>query len=291
MDYLTLKIGKKMVKVISAGFYTSIQDFGRLGFTQYGVSKSGVMDEKAAHWGNYLLQNDSNCALMEITFGACTLEFLANTCICITGADFSVTINGELVSMYKPFAIKKNSILTFGKKKLGVRTYIAIKGGFKTPIILGSRSFFKGITQTISIKKGDLIPYESFNGLNVETNSRIKIDTNYQSDKTIFCTPGPEFYLISDTQKNMLTSTEFSISNFNNRMGYQLNEILANDFTSMLTSSVLQGTVQLTPSGKLIILMRDCQVTGGYPRILQIKDESLNTLAQKSTGDFFKFAL
>lgn len=89
----------------------------------------------------------------------------------------------------------------------------------------------------------------------------------------------------------MLTSTEFSISNFNNRMGYQLNEILANDSISMLTSSVLQGTVQLTPSGKLIILMRDCQVTGGYPRILQIKDESLNTLAQKSTGDYIKFAL
>jgi len=59
----------------------------------------------------------------------------------------------------------------------------------------------------------------------------------------------------------------------------------------MLTSAVLAGTVQLTPSGRLIILMRDCQVTGGYPRILQLSEESINTLAQKTTGDSFSFVL
>ena len=59
----------------------------------------------------------------------------------------------------------------------------------------------------------------------------------------------------------------------------------------MLTSSVLPGTVQLTPSGKLIILMRDCGVTGGYPRILQLTETSINRLSQKTTNDTFKFKL
>jgi len=59
----------------------------------------------------------------------------------------------------------------------------------------------------------------------------------------------------------------------------------------MLTSAVLAGTVQLTPSGRLIVLMRDCQMTRGYPRNLQLSEESINTLAQKTTGDGFRFVL
>ena len=57
------------------------------------------------------------------------------------------------------------------------------------------------------------------------------------------------------------------------------------------TAPTLPGTVQLTPDGTLIILMRDAQVTGGYPRILQLSDNALNLLAQKSTKDVVKFEL
>ncbi len=97
--------------------------------------------------------------------------------------------------------------------------------------------------------------------------------------------------MLSAKQKGVFNSTEFAISTNNSRMGYQLNELLENDFSSMLTSAVLPGTVQLTPSGKLIVLMRDCQVTGGYPRVLQLTEKSINSLAQKTTGDSFRFVL
>jgi len=61
-------------------------------------------------------------------------------------------------------------------------------------------------------------------------------------------------------------------------MGYKLNEIVENNIPSILTSAVLPGTLQLTPSGKLIVLMRDCQVTGGYPRVLQVSEEPIHRL-------------
>lgn len=67
-------------------------------------------------------------------------------------------------------------------------------------------------------------------------------------------------------------------------MAYQLEETIENDLEPIITSSVLPGTVQLTPSGKLIILMRDCQTTGGYPRILQLQENGINSLAQKIMG-------
>ena len=74
-------------------------------------------------------------------------------------------------------------------------------------------------------------------------------------------------------------------------MGIRLNEPIKNDLPSMLTSAVLPGTVQLTPSGKLIILMQDAQVTGGYPRVLQLMERSISRLAQKLSDEEVKFEL
>jgi allophanate hydrolase subunit 2 len=51
----------------------------------------------------------------------------------------------------------------------------------------------------------------------------------------------------------------------------------------------MPGTVQLTPGGKIIILMRDCQTTGGYPRILQLTNNGINMLSQKMTNSVIKF--
>ena len=95
--------------------------------------------------------------------------------------------------------------------------------------------------------------------------------------------------MLNDIQKEQIKNQVFTISNLNNRMGYQLKEPIKNYLTQLLTSAVLPGTVQLTPSGKLIVLMRDCQVTGGYPRILQLSRNAINVLAQKATGNNIQF--
>ena len=66
---------------------------------------------------------------------------------------------------------------------------------------------------------------------------------------------------------------------------------LENNLKPIITSLVLPGTVQLTPSGKLIVLMRDCQTTGGYPRVLQLKESSIDILSQKLTGNNIHFVI
>ena len=102
---------------------------------------------------------------------------------------------------------------------------------------------------------------------------------------------GPEFELLTKKQQKQLLSNKFTISKDNNRMAYQLVEILANNIKPIITSLVLPGTVQLTPSGKLIVLMRDCQTTGGYPRVLQLKEYSIDVLSQKLAGKNIHFVL
>jgi len=102
---------------------------------------------------------------------------------------------------------------------------------------------------------------------------------------------GPEFYKLSQTLDYQLKHAEFSLSTSLNRMAYQIQERLANDLEEIITGPVLPGTVQFTPAGKMIVLMRDAQVTGGYPRILQFSEKSINQLSQMRVKSKFTFKL
>ncbi len=280
-----------MIKVISSGIYTSIQDLGRKGFASMGIPLAGVMDSYAAKFSNLLLHNNENDAVVEITFGASKFEFLEDTVICISGADFSPQLNSEDISMNSLLKVKKGSVLTFGKRKYGVRSYLAIKGGFVAETVLKSKSYSKGITEKVVLKKGDII----FSNTNTSTvninNAKVRFQKKYLETKTLEVSTGPEYELLLEKQRTSLKNNMFTISSSNSRMGYILEEKLENDFLSMYSSGVLPGTIQLTPSGKLIILMRDCQVTGGYPRVLQLSEQAINTLAQKTTGEKIQFKI
>lgn len=274
-----------MVRVITAGFFNSIQDLGRTGYRSIGVPSSGAMDMYSARLANHLLNNDESDAVLEITLGSCKLRFDKPSIISLTGADFSAKCNNKAVPLNKPFMVKKGYVLTFGQRIYGVRTYLAIACGFQTEECLGSRSWYKHVTKHQWLTKQMIIPYSESHSKLQSTLSLLKVNHDHFSSKIIKCNPGPEFDLLTKSQKQLLFGTQFSISTDNNRMGYKLEGLLENNFPSMLTSAVLPGTVQLTPSGKLIVLMRDCQVTGGYPRILQLTNQAINNLAQKSSGD------
>ncbi len=278
-----------MVKVLSA-FYVTVQDLGRFSYRNIGVPTSGVMDAYSAKLANLLLNNQEDDAVLEVTFGTCKLQFDCDCMICLTGADFTAQVDNQLISMNTATPVHKGAILSFGKRKYGVRTYLAIAGGFKTPEILGSKSMYQGITKERLVKKGTVLPTMPRQELKIASNSSVKINQEHFNSQIITCFEGPEFNLLSAKQKQQLTTTLFTISSENSRMGYRLKELVANNIPSMLTSAVLPGTVQLTPSGKLIILMRDCQATGGYPRVLQLTDEAINKLGQKTNEDQFYFS-
>jgi biotin-dependent carboxylase-like uncharacterized protein len=280
-----------MIEVLKAGFYDSIQDLGRFGFQEYGIPYSGIMDTHAASLANNLLGNDVNKAVMEITMTGPKLKFHCDATICISGADLSPCLNDEPIKMNQPLNIVKGEVLSFGKLKSGFRCYLAVLGGFQTEKICNSRSMYQGITKQSKILKNDLLPILKSNALVNKKHASIKLKDPYFESKTINVFEGPEFELLSKIQKEQLFSQEFTISKNNNRMAYQLEELFMNDFEPIITSLVMPGTIQLTPSGKLIILMRDCQTTGGYPRVFQLEEKSLDILAQKFTGQTIQFQL
>ena len=277
-----------MIRVLAPGIYSSVQDQGRIGFAKLGIPISGVMDSYSARMANMLLKNKQRAAVIEIAFGGAKFEFVQDCFICITGADFSPRLNDVSIEMSTVCEVKKGNVLSFGKRKFGVRTYVAVQGGIQTEQILKSRSFFQGITSQFQLRKGDELPILKKKSFENRSLSRIKILEELFSASTLQCYPGPDFEGLNKQQKKRLFEP-FTISEDNNRVGYRLHETIENNLKPILTSAVLPGTVQLTPSGTLIVLMRDAQVTGGYPRVLQLTSFSIDILAQRISGEEIQF--
>ena len=277
-----------MITVIHPGIFTSIQDLGRFNYTDNGVPISGCMDQESAMIANAVLNNSQDSALLELTFFGGHFKFKKDTNICITGADMDPKINGKPIKMYRSINVKAKDELKLHYAKEGCRTYIAVDGGFTTPKKLNSRSMYQTVTATFKVSKGDELEFEKANEP-LKSYSSIKTTLGGVVTKNIAVFKGPEFNMLTKSQIKLLLSKMFSISNESNRMAYTLTEPLMNELNPIITSIVLPGTVQLTPGGKLIILMRDSQITGGYPRILQLTKGAINALAQKQTNSQIQF--
>ena len=280
-----------MIKVLDPGLYSSIQDLGRIGYKAYGVPESGAMDRQSAQLGNRLLSNSEQSAVLEMTMTGPKIQFNCNTYVCLTGACISPHLNNLPVAMDRVFEVKNGDILSFSKLLYGFRGYLSVLGGIQSESVLKSRSMYKGITSQFKLERGYEIQIADALQGYANKYAGLKIKDSLFTRQKLQVFPGPEFEMLSEAQKNQLLQGEFTISKNNNRMAYQLNELLPNSLDDIITSMVLPGTVQLTPKGNLIILMRDCQTTGGYPRVLQLSEDAINVLAQKFVGQSIQFNL
>ena len=278
-----------MLKVIASGFFTTVQDWGRYNYRHKGVPVSGVMDSYSASMANALLENDENDALLEITMTGPKLEFQEPTFIAITGAELSPTLNGKPIASYQVHQVNPGDLLDFGKLINGFRTYLAVKNGLRTGQVLGSRSFYKPITKLNRVKDHMELEYEAVTVFQPKL-ATVKPEP-FHKELQLAVHRGPEYDMLHDAQLNKLFSNKFTIAKENNRMAYQLEDKINGHTSTMLTSATLPGTVQLTPAGKIIILMKDGQTTGGYPRILQLSSKAISVLSQKKYGDKVVFQM
>lgn len=279
-----------MIEIIRKGLFTSVQDAGRFNYQNLGIPISGAMDHQAFGITNRILNNPYNTAVLECSFMGPKIKFHKNTYISLAGAEMNTELNGEKIKSYTPYKVKEGDILSMGTSQYGCRTYLSVSGGIKTEKILGSRSQFKGITSERNITKKVLIPIGKSDFIPKVGISLKPININYENE-IMEVYPGPEFNSLNNKQKYSLLEKVYHISSLNNRMAFRLEEKLNCRLPEIWTSPVIPGTIQCTPDGSIIILMRDAQVTGGYSRIFQLNKRSLNLLSQKTTRSPIRFKL
>ena len=273
------------ITVLQPGI-SSVQDKGRYGYLSEGVPISGFMDARSAGIANLLVGNPIDTACIEWAVLPPKLKFNKETIIAITGAVGNIYINDEKVKSYKSLYVPENAVVTFGVVENGIYGYLSIKGGVRTSKILGSRSFFYQITEYSNFFKGLGIPYLPDENISISNTSLIN-NFKIKLIETIEVYPGPEFKLLPVRQQELLFTTYFKPSMNRSRMGIQLEADFHKHEFSILSSPVLPGTVQWTPSGKLIVLMNDAQTIGGYPRLLQLSSDAIVKIAQHKNDFVF----
>jgi biotin-dependent carboxylase-like uncharacterized protein len=255
------------------------------------VPESGVMDVISAKLANSLLNNHLNDAVLEVTLMGPKVKFTKETCFVITGAGFNSKLNETSISNFKIYKAKKNDVLNFGNVTSGVRSYLAVKNGFQSETVLNSKSFYKNITSKFNLAASDSVNYLEYKDVFSVPNVDFKDSKSFFESEFLEVYKAPEFELFKPEQIEEIFKKKLTISNENSRMGYRLQEAILPHSHSITTSPVLPGTVQVVPSGNLIILMKDAQTTGGYPRIFQLTEKAIAILAQKSFGDKIQFKL
>ncbi|KAB8125856.1 biotin-dependent carboxyltransferase family protein [Gracilibacillus oryzae] len=271
--------------IIEEGLHTTIQDLGRNNYRSLGFSLSGPMDKTAMRIANFLVGNDDNDAVLEISFLGPTIEFTCDTIIAITGAKMTAFLNGYEAPLYRPIPINKGDTLQCRAAKKGIYSYLSVKGGIQIEEKLSSRSMIARYNSeeflSRKLNNDDYLPVQpySFTGkIHWKLDHQI-FDYIQKDNATIHFIEGPQ---ISWFNADSVSEKRWKVSSKSNRMGYRLigQKIETIKEQQLLTEPVQFGAIQIPPSGEPIILMADGQPTGGYPKLGQVIQADLATLSQ-----------
>jgi antagonist of KipI len=290
-------VSLKLCEVTKPGFFTTVQDLGRFGFQRYGVPVSGAMDTYALTAANLLTGNKPNDACLEITLTGPKLLFLSEAQIAITGATFYPTIDGERVTCWQTLQVHKGEVLSFGSSQNGCRGYLAVRGGINVPVVLGSRSTYVrgdfGGFHGRQLKTDDVLEtHESTVPLTSGFSMPPETVPEYTGELLVEVVLGPQTDCFTERGLDIFLSDVYEITTESDRMGYRLEgaEVERKGSMDIVSDAIPVGAIQVPRNGKPIILMRDAQTTGGYPKIAVITTPDVSRLGQAKPRDRIRFS-
>jgi antagonist of KipI len=299
------------ITIAQAGFFTSVQDLGRTGFRQSGVSVGGALDTHALRVANALVGNDDSAAGIEATFGKLQLRFEDERIVAWCGGAFSVRIGGEDLPPGHAGCVTKDEELTLTAPNAGSRAWLAVSGGIEVPLVLGSRSTDlrgnSGGHEGRSLRDGDVLPL----GVTGDVKERRFPNRRFppaapwvsewsaptpwaapaRRDRFLRIVRGGHWDCFTPAAHVSLVTAPFTVTPDSDRMGARLDgpALERTDRSDLLSEAVAPGTLQVPPNGNPILLLGDCQTIGGYPKIAHVITVDLPMAAQLWPGDAVRF--
>ncbi|MBE4907706.1 biotin-dependent carboxyltransferase [Bacillus luteolus] len=281
-----------LFQVLKKGLLTTFQDKGRYGYQQFGVVTGGAMDVDSLRIANLLVGNQIDEVCLEISMLGPTLQVLADeVVISICGANLSPSINNQPMPLWQSVRVYKNDIIKFGKPKHGIRSYLAVSGGFFVEEVLGSKSFYQKADLGTSIEEGDQLM-----GFPSTKKKRMKgiahsTQPQYEKDITVRVIVGPHENEFSTESIEHFFKEPYKVMQAD-RMGYRLNsntKLEHKNKADIASDAIPIGGIQVPSNGQPIILMADRQTTGGYTRIGTVITADIPKIAQVPPGGSIRF--
>ena len=268
------------------GLFTTLQDLGRPGYAHFGVTTSGAADRDAHVAANRAVGNPASAATLEITLGGLVASLNEGRWMSLTGAPAPVTVDGEPVSALS-FWLPAGAILSIGTPHAGMRSYLAVDGGFVAPPVLGSVSWDSlARIGTPPVVPGQCVAIgpcsqDSLLAAPARVNAVVPVvDFRW----------GPRHNLFSQGDLALFVTQKWRVSTETNRVGVRLEgATLASRHGSLPSEGAVVGAIQVPPSGQPIVFLADHPVTGGYPIIGVVVEAHLWQLAQATPGTGLRF--
>jgi KipI family sensor histidine kinase inhibitor len=284
--------------VVAAGLQSLVQDVGRPGLLDLGVSASGALDRGAARRANRLVGNPRGAAVVETLLGGLQVRAVTDVVVAVTGAAGPVTRSRGAGAVETPrdapFRLAAGEELLVGAPERGALTYLAVRGGIDVPAVLGSRStdLLSGLGPAPLVRGQTLRvgapPGEAVAGVPEVPDLEAGPQTG---PATVDVVPGPRADWFTADALEVLGGQVWSVGDDSNRVGLRLEGTPLRRTTSaeLPSEGVVAGSIQVPSSGRPVVLLADHPVSGGYPVVGVVRDVHLDRLAQLRPGDGLRF--
>lgn len=295
----------RSLTVVRTGPLALLQDSGRIGYAADGVGRSGAADRASYALANELVGNSAGATAIECVLGGLVVRAESDLIVAVTGAPAAADIDGESVEHATRVRLAEGQTLRLRAPRCGLRTYLAVAGGFDAPVVLGSSS-----ADTLSklgpppIAKGDELPIGNCDELPIgqpgpSTVAGRSATVSGEPITSLRVRLGPRDDWF--TEPANLAVGEWRVSPHSNRVGVRLDRpvdpgaaepALDRAITHEMPSEGLPlGAIQVPPSGQPVIFLADHPLTGGYPVIAVVLDDDIDRAAQVRPGQLLRFLL
>ena len=275
--------------VIDPGALTLVQDLGRARCASQGVARSGAADLASHALAQRLCGNAASAAGLEVLLGGLRLRADAACTIAVTGALVGVSVDGVPQGVNHAFTVPAGSVVALSNASVGMRAYVAVRGGLAVDEVLGSRSRDTlGGLGPAPLSAGTVLPIA--NDVTEPTWLDIAAVRAPSDVVTVTIAPGPHDDILDASGWRTMLQTEWQIDPRSDRVGFRLaGAALPAPAADIASFPVLAGCVQLPGDGRPMILGPDSGVTGGYPVLGMTNQEGLDALAQARPGHSVRF--
>jgi len=278
------------------GALSLLQDSGRYGYAKMGLTQGGPADKEAFYWANRLCENNADAAVIEVSVGGIELLAQLDTVLAVTGAPMKLLINSQEKPLWRTHRIKAGDTIALDYAQTGLRSYVAVKGGFTVKPSFGSvstvcRESIGGLTGD-KLSKNEILPYAEHKAL-VNENLYMLAEQHipqYGHSAILRTIPSYQQHHFSAFEQRLFYSSEYNVSSECDRMGYRLQgRAIHSDISGILSEGICHGAVQIPADGQPIVLINDRQTIGGYPKIGSVISSDTNKLAQLRSSDKVRF--
>lgn len=274
------------LKVIAIGPGAGVQDAGRTGFRRFGVPVSGAMDAGALARANLAVGNAPGAAAVELALAGATFEALTPVAAA-AGGPVTLRHLGRTLPAGVALRLDPGDRVAVSAPD-GVWGYLALAGGVQTAPAMGSRSLHarSGLGGRW-LRAGDVIPALPA----PPGHPLLSVPAPAADTGPIRVVPGPQAGHFPPEAMAALLAADWRVGPRSDRMGTRLEGPALDhlDGWNIVSDGVVPGSVQVPGDGAPIVLMRDCQTTGGYPKIATVISADLDRLAQVPPGGTLRF--